>query len=141
MSWKDLLPGGRADKSKPEDFSPKELRQGAQHETEHTKDRHLSKEIAMDHLKEDPKYYEKLEKMEKSAFWQGFSKQARELTTKARNQLPAGDFVFPKERRYPIHDRAHARNALARVAQNGSPAEQKAVRSAVRSKFPDIDQD
>lgn len=71
-------------------------------------------------------------------FWSGFEKQARELTTKARNRLSESEFVFPRERRYPIHDRAHARNALARVAQHGSASEQKAVRSAVHSKYPDI---
>ena len=68
-------------------------------------------------------------------------KIARELTTKARKSLPDGAFAFPKERRYPIHDRIHARNALARVSQFGSPSEISAVRSAVKSKFPDIGED
>ena len=76
-----------------------------------------------------------------SNFWNGFEKKARELTTRARKNLSAGEFVFPKERKYPIHDKAHARNALARVSQFGSPSEQKAVRAAVHSKYPDIGQD
>jgi len=71
-------------------------------------------------------------------FWDSFEKRARELTTAARKRLAAGSFVFPKERRYPIHDKIHARNALARVAQHGSPSEQATVRSAVYSKYPDI---
>ncbi len=33
-------------------------------EMEHTKDKQRAKEIAMDHLFEDPKYYDKLEKIE-----------------------------------------------------------------------------
>jgi len=60
------------------------------------------------------------------------------LTTKARKNLSSDDFVFPKERRYPIHDKAHARNALARVAQFGSEYEKQKVKSAVKKKYPDI---
>jgi hypothetical protein len=71
-------------------------------------------------------------------FWSGFEKRARKLTSKARNALPSGDFVFAKERRYPIHDANHARNALARVSQHGSPEEQKRVRAAVHAKYPEI---
>jgi hypothetical protein len=61
-----------------------------------------------------------------------------ELTAKKRKQLPDSAFALPG-RRYPIHDKAHARNALARVAQHGTPAEQKRVRAAVRKRFPGID--
>lgn len=57
------------------------------------------------------------------------------LSTKKRNDLPASAFVFPKERRYPIHDRAHAANALAR--SSGKPEERK-VRAAVCRRYPDL---
>jgi hypothetical protein len=60
-----------------------------------------------------------------------------ELTARRRKNLPDSAFALPG-RRYPIHDRAHARNALARVAQHGTPTEQKRVRAAVRRRFPDI---
>jgi hypothetical protein len=60
------------------------------------------------------------------------------LTAAARNKLKSSQFVFPEERRYPIPDAAHARNALARVAQHGTPAEKAKVRAAVRRKFPGI---
>lgn len=60
------------------------------------------------------------------------------LSTQARKNLPASKFVFPKGRRYPIEDKPHARNALARVSQYGSPSEKAKVRSAVHSKYPDI---
>lgn len=62
----------------------------------------------------------------------------KKLTHKERKKLPKGSFVFPKERRYPIHDKAHARNALARVSAHGTPAEKKKVRAAVSRKFPGI---
>jgi len=58
------------------------------------------------------------------------------LTTTARENLPKGDFVFPKTRRYPIEDAAHARDALAR--SSGKP-EHAAVVAAVRLKYPEIE--
>lgn len=61
------------------------------------------------------------------------------LTTAERNALPASAFVFPKQRGYPIHDEAHARDALSRVAQNGSPDEKAKVRAAVKKRYPGID--
>ena len=60
------------------------------------------------------------------------------LTYQARKALPKKSFVFPGKRSYPINDLAHARNALARVAQHGSPAEMARVRSAVHKKFPKV---
>jgi len=60
------------------------------------------------------------------------------LTIKARNKLPSSAFVYPSEKRYPIHDIAHARNALARVAQNGTTEEQSKVRAAVYREFPEL---
>jgi hypothetical protein len=64
QAFEDKLPGGLADKKKPEDFDPKALAKGIKTELEHTEDRSLAQEIAMDHLVEDPDYYDKLEKME-----------------------------------------------------------------------------
>lgn len=40
------------------------------------------------------------------------------LTYGERSSLPKGDFALPRERKYPIEDKAHARNALARVSQS-----------------------
>ena len=39
---------------------------------------------------------------------------------------------------YPIPDRGHAKAALSRVAQHGSPAEKSKVKAAVRRKYPGI---
>jgi hypothetical protein len=58
------------------------------------------------------------------------------LTHTEREDLPKADFVFPKTRRYPIEDAAHARDALAR--SSGKP-EHAAVVEAVKRKFPEID--
>ena len=59
------------------------------------------------------------------------------LTTKARKKLPASDFALPGGR-FPVNDKNHARNALARVAQSGSPAEKAKVRAKVHKKYPGI---
>lgn len=61
---KDKIPGGLADKKSPEDFDKAQLEKGIKVELEHTNDKSVAKEIAMDHLTEDPKYYDKLEKIE-----------------------------------------------------------------------------
>lgn len=60
------------------------------------------------------------------------------LTSEARNDLPTSDFAIPETRSYPIHNKSHARNALARVAQHGSPEEKARVRRAVHRRYPDI---
>lgn len=58
------VPGGLADKKKPSDFNPKQIEKGMEVELEHTKNRDLSKDIAMDHLEEYSTYYTELDKME-----------------------------------------------------------------------------
>lgn len=64
---KDKVKGGLADKKNPKDFDSKELKMGIEVEMEHTNDKELAKEIAMDHLAEFPNYYTLLKKMEKKA--------------------------------------------------------------------------
>ena len=59
-------------------------------------------------------------------------------STKERKKLSNKSFALPGKRKYPIPDKAHARNALARVAQHGSPAEQKKVRAAVKKRYPSL---
>lgn len=59
------------------------------------------------------------------------------LTAKTRNALPTKDFAGPG-RSYPVQDKNHARNALSRVSQNGSPAEKAEVRAKVQAKYPSI---
>ena len=59
------------------------------------------------------------------------------LSSGARKSLPASDFVIPSQRKYPIEDKNHARDALARSA-NKSPKIKAEVRAAVHRKYPDI---
>jgi len=62
------------------------------------------------------------------------------LTAASRKALPDSAFALPG-RRYPIHDEAHARNAMSRVMQHGNPEEQGKVRAAVRRRYPNIGKD
>ena len=59
------------------------------------------------------------------------------LTAATRKRIPTSEFAGP-DRSYPIHDRAHAINALSRVSANGSPSLQAKVRAAVHRKYPSI---
>jgi hypothetical protein len=67
-----------------------------------------------------------------------------------RKRLPSSSFALPGKGEgasgkgagsYPIPDKSHARNALARVSQHGSSAEKAKVRAKVRAKFPGIGKD
>lgn len=65
-------------------------------------------------------------------------KVASKLTAKGRKQISEGNFALPN-RRYPIHDRSHAVNALARVSQYGTDEEKRRVRRAVYTKYPSLE--
>jgi hypothetical protein len=66
----------------------------------------------------------------------GISKSV--LTAKGREKIKAKNFAMPKSKSYPIHDRAHARNALARAAQSKTKGSYSAVAAKVHAKYPDI---
>ena len=60
------------------------------------------------------------------------------LTKEERDALPDSEFAIPERREYPIPDRTHAVDALARVSENGDEGEKLRVAQAVHRKFPDI---
>ena len=68
------------------------------------------------------------------------STNAKRNTKAGRDAMPSSDFALPAQKAYRIDDPAHARSALARAAQNATPAEQKQVQAAVAKKYPSIDQ-
>lgn len=59
------------------------------------------------------------------------------LTTRKRKHLPTSSFAGP-DRSYPIPDASHARNALARVSQFGTPELKARVRRKVHERYPEI---
>lgn len=62
----------------------------------------------------------------------------RRNTKTVRKRMSTSNFALPQQRKYRIDDKPHARNALARVAQHGTPSERKRVRAAVTRKFPSL---
>ena len=62
--YKDQMPGGYGDEKTPEDFDQDQLKKGVEIEREHTEDPLIALEIAVDHLTEDPHYYDLLEQIE-----------------------------------------------------------------------------
>jgi hypothetical protein len=65
----DQLPGGIGDETTDEDVNERELAEGQKHEMEHTNDGALAREIARDHLTEDPEYYTHLKQVEGAAMY------------------------------------------------------------------------
>lgn len=59
------------------------------------------------------------------------------LTSEKRNSLKSSSFAGP-DRSYPANDKNHARNALARVSEFGSPSLKKEVRAKVHKKYHSI---
>ena len=58
------------------------------------------------------------------------------LTTARRRRLPDSAFAIPERREYPIDTRSRGRAALARVAHDGTLAEQRRVAEAVHRRYP-----
>ena len=61
---KQKLKGGKGDKLTPDQVNYFEFTKGWKHELEHTDDIDKAKEIALDHLAEDPMYYTRLQMVE-----------------------------------------------------------------------------
>jgi hypothetical protein len=53
-----------------------------------------------------------------------------------RSKMKPSTFAVPSRKAYPLPDIGHARNAIARVQQHGSPVEKAAVFSKVRTRYP-----
>ena len=60
------------------------------------------------------------------------------LTYKKRKRMRDTSFALEDERKYPIDTIARGRNALARVAQHGTMAEQVEVKREVYNKYPSL---
>jgi len=53
------------------------------------------------------------------------------LSTKQRNKIPSNEFGLPKVRKYPMPDRAHAKNAEARAAEMKNEGKLSAANKAI----------
>jgi hypothetical protein len=59
---KEVLSGGKADQKPDSRYKKDELEKGVKHESEHTENKAMAKEIAKDHLEENEDYYTELDK-------------------------------------------------------------------------------
>ena len=59
------------------------------------------------------------------------------LRGKRRSKMRSSSFAMPSKRKYPIHDRAHGANALARARQQG-PGTYRTVRAKVCARYPGL---
>ncbi len=65
------------------------------------------------------------------------------LSYSKRKKMKNSEFALPSKRKggkggYPIENKSHARNALARVSEYGTPEQKKEVRAKVHAKYPSI---
>ncbi len=56
------------------------------------------------------------------------------LSTEERNELPESNFAFPEERKEPLDDAAHVRNAIARFDQVSDVSDEERDRAWERIK-------
>ena len=111
MENDDILPGGLADNAPDSEFDKHQLEMGTKSELEHTSNKEMAKEIAKDHLKEDPKYYTKLKKMEESAILE-ISSQTRK--TKKRQQKQTKKQRHAKHKEWRKKNKQKVRDQVAR---------------------------
>ena len=60
------------------------------------------------------------------------------LRAKKRNRLQKGTFALPSKRKYPIHDKSHARAALSMAARGDTEGSESTIRAAVLKKYPEL---
>lgn len=60
------------------------------------------------------------------------------LKAKRRKKLPKSSFAIPSKRLYPIHDKAHAKAALAYSRRKNTRGSYSTVRAAVLKRYPSL---
>lgn len=60
------------------------------------------------------------------------------LKGKQRRKLPSSSFAYPATRKYPIHDKAHAKAALSRSASRKTSGTYAHVAAAVNRRYPGL---
>lgn len=107
LKEEDKIPGGLAKGKSLEDIAKhhgvelnvinKALEQGIKTEMEHTTDKDVAKEIAADHLWEDPKYYTKLNKIENNESYKLLGKIVDECCESLKIKKPKIKLVNSKQ--------------------------------------------
>lgn len=135
----DKIPGGLADKKKPTDFDPKLIAQGVKVEMEHTSDKAIATEIAMDHLMEDLEYYDKLEIVEKSNY-DGYKQSDNEKRKKNNTTDQIGSSTNNNKKQYTTSGSTNSQ-ALAQDNEKRIRRENKAGNTLSETQKRKIAQD
>jgi hypothetical protein len=136
------MKGGKGDKLDADRVNYHEFTKGWKHELEHTDDIDKAKEIALDHLAEDPNYYTRLDMIEYQA--EKSKKKTASKKTKegamvdSENQMTAVDKKKAKSNvkaGLGKQEKAKSKNAGAKVMKGGS-GEMKSVKESFANLLP-----
>lgn len=135
-AFQDIMPGGLADAFSPHDFNPEQLKIGIKHELEHTEDSRLAREIAMDHLAEDPMYYQKLKQIEESIKIFVYSFLDEHWDQHLDKVIDQKEFPWDNEEEPEMDDNPlnpyDANNSLDKVKANAHPKTYGSQRAGVK---------
>jgi len=84
------------------EYVNKQLVDGVKHEHEHTSDTAIAREIALDHLGEDPEYYNKLSKVEKVDEEDDMFAPSKDLARRMAVMIAAGKEIWVKDSRNDV---------------------------------------
>lgn len=115
---KQKLKGGKGDNLVPDQVNYYEFRKGWKHELEHTDDIDKAKEIALDHLAEDPMYYTRLEMIETKA------------KKKQRTDLP----IDISKKKASVKDEANQMTPISKKKEKSNVADNQNKKEKARSK-------
>lgn len=60
------------------------------------------------------------------------------LSAKRRKRLPKSSFVYPGQRKYPIHDKPHAKAALRMGARRDTYGSISTIKAKVYKRYPSL---
>ena len=115
--------GGAGDNKPDEMFSESELSRGTKHEMEHTSNRNIAKEIAKDHLSEDPEYYKKLERMEKGYMAKKYYAEQSGVDTAAKASASTFNWLMDDGRAKTVDMKKDRRDKLYKEVADLTKAE------------------
>lgn len=134
---KQKLKGGKGDKLTPDQVNYYEFKKGWKHELEHTDDIDKAKEIALDHLAEDPMYYTRLEMIEVKAKKKERADLPIDISKKKADLKDAKNQMSPVEKKKEssnVSDSGKQEKARSKTAgvkkMKGGSGEMKSIKEA-----------
>ncbi len=60
------------------------------------------------------------------------------LSARGRKRISGKNFVYPKQRKYPIHDKSHAKSALRMAGRKDTFGSLATVKKKVYQRYPSL---